>query len=560
MKKTFFIDIFLLCLSIGSIPRIAYSQTYNVKGNISTFKEPVRNAEITFISIDDTTKKYTSVTDGLGDYQLNIITSVKNPDNELPTKFELAQNYPNPFSNETIIMYRLNKPLDVSIKIYNILGQEVRTFRIGQQETGIHGVKWDGRNNFGEKVSQGIYLYRIQNGNETQIKKMIFTRGNSALTIPITSKLSSYSRELTKEKMNQFTLGTYTVRIANTNNTQPKILFTELLNIIVQHDTTINFQVKEAEQWKLLGLENERVTAIAIDPIDPKIIYAGTLYDFSAGINGKLFKSTNGGTTWDTLLIGGGYRSILIDPTNHNIIYALPGGIIKSENGGQTWSPILNGILLDPETRLQSLAMNPKNSNVLYAGTGGFFGGNLYKSYDGGEHWNKTPSNSLKDGVVSIAIDPIDTNNVYAGTAFGGILWKSTDAGATWARTAFGEIGTHDIFIDPQKPFTIYVGSPWKGIFKTKDGGINWENISQGLLSNSSVMKIQQNKSSRLFIIATYGDDGGIYEYSFQKNEWIKIGIDAVSGGYYYSDLKILPNSNNLYYGGKGMYVRVLKE
>jgi len=76
-------------------------------------------------------------------------------------------------------------------------------------------------------------------------------------------------------------------------------------------------------------LENETVTAIAVDPIYPNIIYAGTRYDYSAGINGKLFKSTDSGATWDTLLIGGGYRSILIDPSNHNIIYAAWGGIMK---------------------------------------------------------------------------------------------------------------------------------------------------------------------------------------------------------------------------------------
>ena len=235
----------------------------------------------------------------------------------------------------------------------------------------------------------------------------------------------------------------YTVQIANTDCTIPKIQFSEFPNITIQRDTIIDFQVQE-EQWHILGLGDETVTAIAVDPINTNVIYAGTLYDYSAGINGKLFKSINGGTTWDTLLVGGGYSEILIDPLNTNIIYALPGGIIRSEDGGTTWQSIMDGIYLDAETRLRSLAMNPKNSNVLYAGTAGFYLGNLYKSYDGGLHWNAIGDDSLRDGVVCLAIDPIDTNIVYAGTSWRGILWKSTDAGVTWFRTELGEVGTHE--------------------------------------------------------------------------------------------------------------------
>jgi len=313
------------------------------------------------------------------------------------------------------------------------------------------------------------------------------------------------------------------------------------------------------EEWKLLGLENETVTAIAVNPINPKIIYAGTMYDYSAGKSGKLFKSTDAGTTWDTLVIGGGYRNILIDPLNHNIMYASPGGIIKSEDGGQTWKPIINGIYLDPETRVQSLAMNPKNPNVLYAGTGGFYGGTMYKSYDSGLHWNEIGRDSLRDGVVSIAIDPIDTNNVYAGTAFRGILWKSTDAGTTWFRTGLGETGLliHDILINPDQPSTVYAGL--RGIFKTEDGGMNWENFSQGLPTICDVVKIQKYSSSRIFLVGTSGNDGGIYEYSFLQNQWMRIGINNLHVSYYYSDLKISSDHDKIYFGGKGIYVMSLK-
>lgn len=344
------------------------------------------------------------------------------------------------------------------------------------------------------------------------------------------------------------------------------IIFVALISINCEENfIESRFPVIETWQWRLLGLGNQTVTSIAVDPLDPKIIYAGTRAETSPGIfgfGGTLFKSTDYGTTWDTLLIGREYRSILIDPSNHNVIYALsPYVIIKSEDGGLTWESIRNGIYLDGVTFIQSLTMNPKNPKVLYAGTWGIYGGDLYKSYDGGLHWYKILSDSLTSGVISIAIDPIDTNVVYVGTATRGILWKSTDSGTTWFRTGLREIGVHDIFIDPQMPTKIYVGVPWLGIFKSEDGGMNWENISQGLPVNTSVMKIRKSSSSRLFLIGTYGDDGGIYEYSFLRGEWARIGVNDLHVSYYYSDLEISPNSEKLYFGGKGgIYVLDLNE
>jgi hypothetical protein len=314
-----------------------------------------------------------------------------------------------------------------------------------------------------------------------------------------------------------------------------------------------------ADVWTFLGLENETVTAIAVDPVFPKIIYAGTASDFSAGIDGKLFKSTDCGNTWDTLLIGGSFREILIDPTNRNIIYALPGSIIKSEDAGKTWQTIINGIQIDPERRVQSLAIDPQNTNILYAGTGGFYGGTMYKSVNGGMHWNEIGDDSLRDGVISIAIDPINTNNIYAGTAFRCILWKSSDAGSTWFRTGLGENETfvHDIYIDPQSSI-VYAGI--RGVFKTEDGGINWEKLDQGL-PNVIIDIVKINKySSRLFIITTFGDDGGIYEYSYLENHWTRIGIDNLHVSYYYSDLEANSlNPDKVYFGGKGIYVMGLQ-
>jgi|GEM_PF-991918 len=552
---------FLFCLlSLLLINRVN-SQTFTIKGKISTTDSiSVKYASVTFIDMSDTLKQYTTVTDTAGNYQLSVVTAMHDVPSSIPQSFELMQNYPNPFSTETTIPYKLEKETDTSIKIYDILGQEVKSFQLLVQSAGLHEMRWDGRDNFGQPVSPGIYFYQLISNSETQVKKMSFTVGTVKAELQLKGGLFTYQASK-KEKTENITRGIYTVQIANTDSTQPKILFSGLANTILQQDTILNLQVEEAEQWRFLGLADEAgVTSIAVDPTNPNIIYAGTMYDFSAGIDGKLFKSTDAGTTWDTLVIGGSYTNVLIDPLNSNIVYATPRGIIKSCDGGQTWQSITNGIYLPAETQVGSLIMNPKNSEILYVGTGGFSGGDFYMSYDGGLHWNKTPSDSLGDGVKSIAIDPIDTNNIYAGTAFRGILWKSSDAGETWVRTGLGETNLliHDIFIDPDQPSAIFAGL--KGVFKTENGGINWENISQGLPTNYHVRKIQKSSSARLFLVGTFDDDGGIYEYSFLQKLWVKVGIDILHASYYYSGLKISPNSNNLYYGGKGIYVMKLKE
>ena len=648
ISKYTFIVFFLFLYSAAN----TVAQVLHVRGNISTQLIPVSNASITFINEADTLRKYSALTDSMGNYSIDIITSVKKDEITIPKSFELEQNYPNPFSNSTAILYKLNEQTNVNLIIYDILGREVRRFNFGEKPAGVYGIIWDGRDNFNRKVTAGIYFYQIRNGKENITKKMLYgtygsniqlqvqdfnlsfrdnlrkvnnlntndldltvkiknndatepqiqdsvvtgisiagdtvlnfiveeikigktfkVQGNVAtLFYPVehaditfintedtTQKFSTITDSLGNYQLSIITFTdqfTFKADIKNTDSTEPQILTYVLQNIIIRNDTIINFQVLEAK-WKLLGLENETVTAIAVDPIEPNIIYAGTLYDFSAGKNGKLFKSTDSGTTWDTLLIGGGYREIIINPSHHNIIYAAWGGIIKSEDGGKTWNPCMDGIYIDFERSVQSLAMNPKNHDVLYAGTGGFYGGTMYKSYDGGLHWNEIGNDSLSDGLVNIAIDPIDTNNIYAATAWRGILWKSTDAGSNWFRTGSGETKSRDIFIDP-KTSILYMGISRLGIFKTEDGGLSWEEFNQGLPANCSVLKIKGN-NHKLFIIGASEEESGVYEFSILKDIWIKKGTDALPVSTY-SDLEISSNPDKLYFGGySGIYVMDLK-
>jgi len=99
----------------------------------------------------------------------------------IPRKSELLQNYPNPFNPETWIPFKLAEDGEVTVRIYNIAGQLVRTLELGHQEAGSYTVKertayWDGRNYSGEGVASGVYLYRISAGTFHATRKMVIMR------------------------------------------------------------------------------------------------------------------------------------------------------------------------------------------------------------------------------------------------------------------------------------------------------------------------------------------------------------------------------------------------
>ncbi len=98
----------------------------------------------------------------------------------LPSGYSLYQNYPNPFNANTAISYHLSavggRRSAVSLKIYNILGQEVRTLVNKEQAPGYHSVSWNGRNDRGEEVTSGVYLYRLKAGNYTKAMKMVLLK------------------------------------------------------------------------------------------------------------------------------------------------------------------------------------------------------------------------------------------------------------------------------------------------------------------------------------------------------------------------------------------------
>jgi hypothetical protein len=227
-----------------------YGQPFNIQGTITTEDLiPVKYASVTFIDQNDTTQRFSVITDTAGYYQLDVTTAIDHLDFKLPSTIELAQNYPNPFSGSTLIRYQITQPEKVCIKIYNILGQEVRTYKSAYHPAGTFSTIWDGRDNDGKRLAAGIYFCQLQVGNEVKVKKMLYGLGGrdtyteSNLNSMNSRMVYSSPMKLNKENKLSVTARTFTVQVENTDKTRPRILSVKFPDVVIQQDTTINFQV-----------------------------------------------------------------------------------------------------------------------------------------------------------------------------------------------------------------------------------------------------------------------------------------------------------------------------
>jgi hypothetical protein len=95
---------------------------------------------------------------------------------DAPDRVSLGSNYPNPFNPETDILFSLPERTQVSLVIYNILGEKVRILVTGDMDAGIHTIHWDGTDEDGNKVASGIYFYRLKADDFAETKKMILMK------------------------------------------------------------------------------------------------------------------------------------------------------------------------------------------------------------------------------------------------------------------------------------------------------------------------------------------------------------------------------------------------
>jgi len=245
------------------------------------------------------------------------------------------------------------------------------------------------------------------------------------------------------------------------------------------------------------GRSTGRLTAIAVHPTNSDIIYVG-------GAQGGVWKTINGGDSWvpltdDQCSLAMG--SIAIDPVDPEIIYAGTGeqhfsgdsyygcGVLRSEDGGATWTHLGASVYVlrdESNAKISRINVDPstagtvESTTVLVASDLG-----LFRSTDGGETWVSALSGTATD----LIRDPADPQILYTSIRRTGVF-KSTDGGSTWTQLTEGfptsNVGRINLALAPSSPETVFASiqnnseSDLLGIWRSTDGGGSWIQLPSG--------------------------------------------------------------------------------
>jgi photosystem II stability/assembly factor-like uncharacterized protein len=332
--------------------------------------------------------------------------------------------------------------------------------------------------------------------------------------------------------------------------------------------------------WTHLGLrDGQQIPALAVDPRNPDRIFAAVL-GHPYGANGErgIFRSTDGGVTWEKVLYKGentGGSDVVVDPSNPDIVYAClwqsrlgpwednnafagsEGGLFKSTDGGQTWRKLSQGL---PDDVVQiNVAIAGSQPQRLYASLSttqpvGYASGKglgFYRSDDGGESWTQItndprPAMKIGGGDLSVpVVDPQNADVVYVASI---VVVRSSDGGKTWTsiRGAPGGDDYQNLWINPENPNIILLVSD-QGAIVTVNRGETWSSwynqptaqIYHVSVTNTFPYEVcggQQESGS--VCIRSRGNDG---EITFR--DWHPVG--AIEYGYVAPD----PLHPDLVYG-----------
>jgi len=229
------------------------------------------------------------------------------------------------------------------------------------------------------------------------------------------------------------------------------------------------------------GIPETELTTLVIGHLNTHTIY-------TAAGNAVVYKSTNGGIDWNNLSTPVSVSQLTIDPQNDSILYMIGGSlgsVYKTTNGGESWYLINYG--LNQNTLYRQLVVDPLHSSTLYICSMHSTNGGIYKSNDGGEHWFSIKDGLPQWGVFTIAIDPVNTNNVYIvlNLFFSGI-YKSTEGGKSWTQYTNGleNAVIEQLVIDPLNPNNLYAVDGGYGgnlFYRSGSGGQNWTAMTAGI-------------------------------------------------------------------------------
>jgi photosystem II stability/assembly factor-like uncharacterized protein len=338
-----------------------------------------------------------------------------------------------------------------------------------------------------------------------------------------------------------------------------------------------------AQQW--IRIETGFVAAgeaVAIDPTDSTIIYAGmtlsafrgafiqsrdggkTWSESSAGLSGSLipavaahpslpqtsyaaafpraYRTADGGRTWSAQGNLPSVHVLLPDPSNGETLYlgTSGSGVWKSVDAAATWNPVNTGLT---DLQVWALATDQK-AKAIYAATNA----GLFKTSNGGESWSQTAAVG-EFGVRTVAVDPKNARIVYA-APFNAGLYRSANGGASWTPLAnLGVVGA--LAVDPSDSARIYAVSNGSGVFRSEDAGLTWKSVSDGLpfLEFLFRLAIDPIHPSTLYV-SLYGS---VFRTTDRGDHWMDFtnGM-GFGGGLQLFSLAVNANGTTVYAGNFG--------
>lgn len=321
----------------------------------------------------------------------------------------------------------------------------------------------------------------------------------------------------------------------------PDSAYVNAYNAVKEFNKKADKSAFSSNPWVPAGPTNipGRIPCLAVDPTDPATIYAGSAA-------GGVFKTTDFGSTWTPIfdsIANLSIGAITIHPTNPNIIYVGTGeanaandtyegiGVFKSTDAGATWT----NIGLPSSYKIGRIVLDPaRPDTVLVAVEGKLFGINpergVYRSQDGGANWEQLYSIDDTTGCIDIVIDST----------------SGTMLAAMWTRYRDREYRT--------------VGGVNSGIYRSTDGGANWERLSIGLPAPADTigrigLAIEQSTSTVYAIYVNHpGNFVGIYKSTSLGTFWSTVATQADLGdiysgfGWYFGQIRVAPGDPDRIY------------